>query len=171
MTKLQSYMIASILVFVIGCSSQLQTTVHPESVNFTPPIIQGTVQTHDSTVYHYVDMPVLRDSVVPLNVIIVRDSMVVHRMPFKTYTDSLITPHGDTLIHSLDTFTKKADWKGWQRSYAVPYLNTATLAPPQSAKPSLFQVIEGYLAWIGIFMMGAIAGVIGWPFLKSMIKA
>ena len=171
MTKLQSYMIAGILVFVIGCSSQLQTTVHPESVNFTPPGFQGTVQTHDSTVYHYVDMPVLRDSVVPHDVIIIRDSMVVHRMPFTIIIDSLITPRGDTLIHTTDTFTKKATWKGWQKAYAIQYLDTATIAPPPSTKPSLFQVIEGYLAWIGVFMMGAIAGVIGWPFLKSMIKA
>ena len=110
-------------------------------------------------------MPVLRDSVVPHNVIIIRDSVMFHRMPFKIYTDSLITPHRDTLIHSLDTYTGKATWKGWQSAYAVAHTDTTTLAPAPS-KSSFFQSLTAYLADIGLILIGVVIGFIA----KSMIK-
>ena len=164
MTKLQLYMIAASAVLIMaGCAPALQTTTRVDSTQFTPPPISGQVQTHDSTIFYYV--PVARDSIILRDSVNVRDSLVFHRMPFKVFTDTLITPHKDTLIHSLNTYTGKATWKGWQSAYAVAHTDTATIGPPKS-EPTFFQRLQGYLAWVGVLMIGVVIGFIA----KSMIK-
>jgi hypothetical protein len=164
---MKQFLILSLAIILSGCGATHGIDIREQTTNFTPPVIQGNVQAHDSIIYRMV--PVYDTVVVNWTTTqTVHDTVLYTKKIFKVWKDTLITAHKDTLRHSLDTYTGKADWYGVQQAYAVNYIDTTHWNKPAA-------IVEfGFWDKLGLggacLFIGAILGALALAVLIAMGK-
>jgi len=151
-------------ISLIGCGTTHGIDIRQDTTNFTPPVIQGTTTAHDSIIFQYVPV-MIHDTVTTDGV---HDTVIAVRKAFGIWTDTLVTDHGDTLTHLLNTYTRKVVWRGVQQAYKVQHADTTHWDKPADI------VKFGFFAKLGLgascFFIGALLGALALALLIAFGK-